>query len=318
MPAITTQNLTRRFGAFTAVDDVTFTVDYGDVFGFLGPNGSGKTTVMKMLTGLLPVSGGNATVDGLNVRTDGDELRHRIGYMSQKFSLYEDLTVTENLQFYSRVYGLSNAMMRARMGAVIELNHLQAYVKRPAGKLSGGWKQRLALGCAMLHEPKIVFLDEPTAGIDPVARRELWDLLFELSGNGMTFFVTTHYMDEAERCNRLAYIYNSKLLVGGSPADLRALPQVNPEGTRRLEIVCPEATHALQILRKIPGIEGATIFGQAIHALVVTAMTENDLTRELSGKGIVVEAIRAVTATLEDVFVQLTLLRRQELEAAHA
>jgi ABC-type multidrug transport system ATPase subunit len=232
--------------------------------------------------------------------------------------LYEDLTVTENLQFYSRVYGLSNAMMRARMGAVIELNHLQAYVKRPAGKLSGGWKQRLALGCAMLHEPKIVFLDEPTAGIDPVARRELWDLLFELSGNGMTFFVTTHYMDEAERCNRLAYIYNSKLLVGGSPADLRALPQVNPEGTRRLEIVCPEATHALQILRKIPGIEGATIFGQAIHALVVTAMTENDLTRELSGKGIVVEAIRAVTATLEDVFVQLTLLRRQELEAAHA
>ena len=170
----------------------------------------------------------------------------------------------------------------------------------------------------MLHEPKIVFLDEPTAGIDPVARRELWDLLFELSSSGMTFFVTTHYMDEAERCNRLAYIYNSQLLVGGSPTDLRALPQVNPEGTRRLEIVCPEATRALQILRHVPGVEQATIFGQAIHALVSAAMAEGDLTRALSSKGILVETIRAVTATLEDVFVQLTLLRRQELEAAHA
>jgi ABC-type multidrug transport system ATPase subunit len=208
--------------------------------------------------------------------------------------------------------------MRSRIDAVIELNHLQAYVKRPAGKLSGGWKQRLALGCAMLHEPRIVFLDEPTAGIDPVARRELWDLLFQLSSNGMTFFVTTHYMDEAERCNRLAYIYNSKLLVNGSPAELRAMPQVSPEGTVRLEIVCSETTRALQTVRRLPGVKGATVFGTAIHALVDSALSHESLTRPLSHLGIIVEQIRSITATLEDVFVQLTLLRKQELEGVSA
>jgi ABC-type multidrug transport system ATPase subunit len=170
----------------------------------------------------------------------------------------------------------------------------------------------------MLHEPKIVFLDEPTAGIDPVARRELWDLLFQLSGNGMTFFVTTHYMDEAERCNRLAYIYNSKLLVNGSPAELRALPQVSPEGTTRLEIVCSETTRALQTVRQLPGVKGATVFGTAIHALVDSRVPEQDLTRPLSRLGIIVQEIRTITATLEDVFVQLTLLRKQELEAINA
>lgn len=316
MPAITTKNLTRRFGSFAAVDKVSIEVEYGDVFGFLGPNGSGKTTVMKILAGLLPPSDGDAWVDGLDIRREGEELRRRIGYMSQKFSLYEDLTVAENLQFYARIYGLSGARMRSRIDAAIELNHLQPYVKRPSGKLSGGWKQRLALGCAMLHDPKILFLDEPTAGIDPVARRELWDLLFELSGRGMTFFVTTHYMDEAERCNRLAYIYNSRLLAGGSPASLRALPQVNPEGSQRLEILCTETTRALQLFRETPGVYGATVFGQAIHALVGSHVPEAELTRPLVTRGIVVEGVRRVGATLEDVFVELTLLRRKE--AAHA
>jgi ABC-2 type transport system ATP-binding protein len=318
MPAITTKDLTRRFGTFAAVDGVSIEVEYGDVFGFLGPNGSGKTTVMKMLTGILPVSDGAAWVDGLDVRKDGDELRRRIGYMSQKFSLYEDLTVSENLQFYARIYGLSRIRMRSRIEAAIELNHLQRFVKRPAGKLSGGWKQRLALGCAMLHEPKILFLDEPTAGIDPVARRELWDLLFELSGHGMTFFVTTHYMDEAERCNRLAYIYNSRLLVGGSPADLRRLPEVNPSDAQRLEIVCTETTRALQLFRELPGVRGATVFGHSIHALVESNVPERALVAPLVQQGIVVEGVRNVGATLEDVFVELTLLRRQEMEAARA
>ena len=202
--------------------------------------------------------------------------------------------------------------------AAIELNHFERFVKRPAGKLSGGWKQRLALGCAMLHEPKILFLDEPTAGIDPVARRELWDLLFDLSGRGMTFFVTTHYMDEAERCNRLAYIYNSRLLAGGSPGDLRMLPQVNPADAQRLEIVCTETTRALQIFREQPGVRGATVSGQAIHALVEAEVPQDTLVSHLTRQGILVEGIRQVCATLEDVFVELTLLRRQEMEAARA
>jgi ABC-type multidrug transport system ATPase subunit len=317
MLAIKTENLSRRFGAFSAVEALDLEVHRGDVFGFLGPNGSGKTTVMKMLTGLMPLSGGDAWVEGLNVRTQGDELRRKIGYMSQKFSLYEDLTVAENLQFYGRIYGLPRVEMNRRIDEVIALNHLEPYINRPSGKLSGGWKQRLALGCAMLHQPSIVFLDEPTAGIDPVARRELWDLLFEFSGRGVTFFVTTHYMDEAERCNRLAYIYNSRLLAGGSPAELRALEKVNPKGTRRLEIVCSETTRALQHVRKLPGVLAATVFGQAIHAVLDSGAPDESLRGPLAALGIVVEEIRAIGASLEDVFVQLTLLRRQELEAAH-
>lgn len=318
MSAIKTSNLTRRFGKFTAVDSLDLEVEKGDVFGFLGPNGSGKTTVMKMLTGLMPLSGGDAWVDGLNVRTQGDQLRQRIGYMSQKFSLYEDLTVHENLRFYGRIYGLSKTEMNRRIDEVVALNHLEPYIDRPSGKLSGGWKQRLALGCAMLHRPTIVFLDEPTAGIDPVARRELWDLLFEFSSQGVTFFVTTHYMDEAERCNRLAYIYNSRLLAGGSPEELRSLEKVSPKGTQRVEIVCSETTRALQMVRRLPIVQAATVFGRAIHAVVDAAASDEALRGPLHSLGIAVEQIRTIGASLEDVFVQLTMLRRKELEAGNA
>ena len=314
--AISAEHLVRRFGSFTAVNDVTFRVEKGEIFGFLGPNGSGKTTVIKMLTGLLPLSGGSAHVEGLDVRTDSEAVRERIGYMSQNFSLYYDLTVEENLRFYGRIYSLEPARLKRRMEEIIQLNGLGPYLKRLAAQLSGGWKQRLALGCAMLHEPQLLFLDEPTAGIDPVARRQLWDLLFELSGHGITFFVTTHYMDEAERCSHVAYIYYGKLIADGTPDSLRQLPKVQPDGTRRVEFTAPEVTRALRLARGIPGIRSATIFGQSVHALVDENLSLDGLRRELAENGIAVDEIRPLAPSLEDVFVELTYKQESLLEAA--
>ena len=316
--AISAEGLVRRFGTFTAVDHVNFQVRKGEIFGFLGPNGSGKTTVIKMLTGLLPLTEGNARVQGVDVRADPEAVRERIGYMSQKFSLYDDLTVTENLLFYGRIYGLNPEHLKRRMDEIVELNGLGPYLDRLAAQLSGGWKQRLALGCAMLHEPKLLFLDEPTAGIDPVARRQLWDLLFELSGHGITFFVTTHYMDEAERCSHVAYIYFGKLIADGTPDSLRQLPDVQPQGTQRIEIVTQEVTRALRFAREIPGIRSATIFGQSIHALVDEQFNLEDLHGQLSKNGIKVKDIHPLDPSLEDVFVELTYKHQRATEAVHA
>lgn len=314
--AISAQNLVRRFGNFTAVNGVSFAVEKGEIFGFLGPNGSGKTTVIKMLTGLLPLSGGSAWVEGLDVRTDAEAVRERIGYMSQNFSLYYDLTVAENLQFYGRIYSLEPARLKRRIEEIVQLNGLGPYLNRLSAQLSGGWKQRLALGCAMIHEPKLLFLDEPTAGIDPVARRQLWDLLFELSGHGITFFVTTHYMDEAERCSHVAYIYFGKLIADGTPDSLRELPDVQPQGTKRVEISAPEVTRALRLARHIPGIRSATIFGQSIHALVEEHFDLDVLRNRLLKEGIAVSEIRPLAPSLEDVFVELTYKHQARLEAA--
>ena len=215
------EQLTKRFGHFTAVDQVSFEVAKGSIFGFLGPNGSGKSTVIRMLCGLLQPSSGTGRIAGFDVANQTDEIKSLIGYMSQKFSLYDELTVTENLNFYARLYGLSGAGLQQRRGELIALTHLEPYLNRRAGLLSGGWRQRLAMACSLVHKPSVLFLDEPTAGIDPVARRELWDLLFEFSSLGMTLFVTTHYMDEAEKlCDRVAIIDSGQIISLGSPDKL--------------------------------------------------------------------------------------------------
>ena len=298
---ISAEHITIKFGEFTAVDDVSFQIHKGELFGFLGPNGSGKTTIIRALCGLLPLSGGNATILGMDVRQHAAEIKQHVGYMAQKFGLYEDLTVEENLKFYAAAYGLSAARARTRIAELLELTGLEPYFKRRVTQLSGGWKQRLALACAIVHSPEIVFLDEPTAGIDPVARRSLWDLFFQLAGQGVTFFVTTHYMDEAERCGRLGYIYMSKLIALGTIRDLQQLPDANPAGTSRLEIEAPNAAMLLTGMREAPGVREATIFGRDLHALVETDCIENLKTLYPQC------TMRVIQASLEDIFVTLTL-----------
>ena len=303
---IACENLTKRFGHFTAVDHVTFTIGKGSIFGFLGPNGSGKSTVIRMLCGLLEPSEGRAAIGGYDVGRETDRIKTLIGYMSQKFSLYDELTVNENLMFYGRLYGLSGAALQKRREELIALAHLESYRQRRAGLLSGGWRQRLAMVCALVHKPSVLFLDEPTAGIDPVARRELWDFLFEFSSHGMTLFVTTHYMDEAERCTHVGYIHMARLVVSGPPDDLKRLPVVNPPGTKRLDVTCDHVTVGLQAVRHLPGVRTATVFGQSMHLLVEDTLTDDAIRAALAKAGIAQADIRPSAPSLEDVFVALT------------
>lgn len=304
--AIAAENLTIKYGNFTAVDNVSFLVQRGEIFGFLGPNGSGKTTIIKTLCGLIKPTLGKASILGLDVTKDVHRIKEQVGYMSQKFSLYEDLTVSENINFYGTIYGLTGKYLKRRKEEIVGLLNLGNYLDKRSGKLSGGWKQRLALACAIIHDPAVVFLDEPTAGIDPVARRDLWDLLFRLSGQGVTFFVTTHYMDEAERCGRIGYIYLSKLIAFGTPEELKELPMVTPKGTARLEVICRYPSVALSFVRKFPYIIEATIFGQAIHVLMHTRKSIEALATDLSAVGIKDPIINSIEPSLEDVFVTLT------------
>ena len=316
---IDVQNVSKDFGTFRALDRVTLQVPRGEIFGLLGPNGSGKSTLIRILCGLLAPTEGHAFVDGLDVDREGEIVRQHIGYVSQAFSLYRDLTVDENLDFFSSIYRLKGAERLERKQWAIDLTHIGPYRDRLAADLSGGWKQRLALAAALMHRPRVLFLDEPTAGIDPVARRELWDLLFGLAAEGVTMFVTTHYMDEAERCGTVAYLYLSRLIVSGHPSELKKLEEVTPKGTRRVQAECREGVAMLMnSARTLPYVRAATIFGTALHLLIDVTISNEQVKRDLESFGISEVTVTEIAPTLEDVFVQLTETRGREVEASRA
>ena len=299
--AVEAHDLTRTFGDFVAVDRVNLSVRPGEVFGFLGPNGAGKTTTIKMLTGLLAPTSGAASVAGHDIRTDREAIFKRIGYMSQRFSLYPDLTVAENIELFAGLYGVTGARFRERRAWILETAGLEEAVGRETGELPLGWKQRLALGCALVHEPSILFLDEPTSGVDPLARRRFWDLIDGLAAGGTTVIVTTHYMEEAEYCHRLALMNRGKLIALDSPAGLRAAMALPI-----FEIRTDDAVSALESLGHIPGVVEAALFGRALHVVVDAADTDGERVRSaLSTSGHPVRHLARVRPSLEDVFVSL-------------
>ena len=300
-PAVEVAELTKRFGAFVAVDRVSFSVAPGEVFGFLGPNGAGKTTTIKMLNGLLAPSSGNGRVAGFDIATERTQIKSSIGYMSQLFSLYGDLTVDENIGFFAGLYGVDGERLAARRAWVLEMAGLAGERDRLTGELALGWKQRLALGCAVLHEPPILFLDEPTSGVDPISRRRFWDLIYTLAESGTTVFVTTHYMEEAESCHRLALMNRGRLIALDTPAGLRA-------GAREqlLELSTPDAIGALAALDSAPEVVRAGLFGRDLHVTVGDrAAALVTLPRRLAARGIAVTGLRAIAPSLEDIFIAL-------------
>jgi ABC-2 type transport system ATP-binding protein len=306
-PAVTVERLTRRFGAFTAVDQVSFEVARGEVFGFLGPNGAGKTTTIKMLTGLLQPSSGRGTVAGFDLVREVESVKRSIGYMSQLFSLYGDLTVEENIAFFAGLYGVPRTRRAERRDWVLEMAGLKDHRGRLTQELSLGWKQRLALGTAVLHEPPVLFLDEPTSGVDPISRRDFWDLIYGLAARGTTVFVSTHYMEEAEYCHRLALMSRGRIIALDRPAGLRAAMPAP-----LIEIRTGDSPRAVEALEGAEGVIDVGLFGRAVHVTVRDAgRARVDLPRVLAAAGLEVRGLEVVEPSLEDVFVALVHLSNE-------
>jgi len=309
--AVEIRQLVKRFGDFVAVDHIDMEVRRGEIFGFLGPNGAGKSTTIRVLCGLLAPTSGSATVGGLDVNTQSELIKQRIGYMSQRFSLYDDLTVEENIDFFSGIYGVPRAKREERKNYVLNMAGIEERRSSLTRLLSGGWKQRLALGCAILHEPPILFLDEPTSGVDPIARRTFWDLIYELSRAGQTIFVSTHYMDEAEYCHRLALMYRGKVTALGTPAELK-----QSLGSHHLLLLqVSDIVSSMKLLESVPGVGDVAVFGGGLHVTV-----ENDtsaipqIRKVLEDAGIQVPILEPIEPSLEDVFV--AMIEREERKAA--
>lgn len=302
--AIEVRRLSKKFGKFTAVDDVSFDVREGEIFGFLGANGAGKSTTIRMLCGLIPPSGGTALVAGCDIRTEPEEVKRNIGYMSQRFSLYDDLTVEQNMRFYGGIYGLKGETLRRRMDWVLAMADLRGREESLTRTLSGGWKQRLALGCAILHEPRIVFLDEPTGGVDPLSRRNFWELINRLSAGGITVLVTTHFLDEAEYCNHIILINAGKLIASGSPSELKVRHITRP--ILEVRVTGGNIVEALETVRSCPWALETSVFGTSLHVMVEDEQEGARLiTATLAGAGIPVRQIERIIPSLEDVFLYL-------------
>jgi len=309
--AVEIRDLVKRFGDFVAVDHVNMQVQRGEIFGFLGPNGAGKSTTIRMLCGLLLPTSGSAIVGGLDVMTQSEAIKKRIGYMSQKFSLYDDLTVEENIDFFSGIYGVPRERRQVRKDYVLQMAGIEERRSSLTRQLSGGWKQRLALGCAILHEPPILFLDEPTSGVDPIARRTFWDLIYQLSAAGHTVFVSTHYMDEAEYCHRLALMYRGKVIALGTPAELKT----SLEGHHLLRLESSDVLGSMKALEKLPGVSDVAVFGGGLHATVTDAHTAMPKIRTaLAAAGVAITVLEPIQPSMEDVFV--AMIEREERSAA--
>ncbi len=310
--SVVVENLRKQFGGFVAVDQLSLKIPMGEVFGFLGPNGAGKSTTIRMLCGLLKPTSGRASVAGFDVGRQPEQVRQNIGYMSQRFSLYNDLKVIENLRLFAGLYSVPSGVLKQRLDWALAMANLEGRENLITGTLPGGWKQRLALGCAVLHKPPILFLDEPTSGVDPVSRRQFWDLIHYMAEEGVTVFVTTHYMEEAEYCNRLALIFRGKMVALGTPSELKH----NSMNGELLLVECAPLGPAVEALQLAPGVLDAAVFGNALHLVVLDAAAAIPRTQAfLKDRGITVGSIEKIRPTLEDVFVSVTSERDAAAEA---
>jgi len=308
--AVKVENLEKKFGSFTAVNHINFEVKEGEIFGFLGPNGAGKSTTIRMLCGIYTPTSGTGTVGGFDIIKEQDKIKQNIGYMSQKFSLYDDLTVEENIDFYSSIYNVPHSVRKERKEDTIKLAGIEDFRKNLTGTLSGGWKQRLAIGCAIIHHPKIIFLDEPTSGVDPITRNNFWNIIKEMARQGVTIFVTTHYMEEAENCNRLVMIYHGTMIAMGSPEEMKTEIMKNDI----LEILVPQAQLWLEKIAKLDGVKETALFGVNIHAVVFKSEEATTAIKNMfAQEGVRDVVIKEIKPSLEDVFVSLV----EDYDAEH-